>query len=107
MNEAGNISQAEDLNVEPNILEFIMAASKGVVNRVIIGGVRLNIKHEIIYSEFFTSMTETSWDFSNVQNGVFYCYIGRFKSETRTYFVMFWIKSHNKEDLAFTDCMQS
>lgn len=42
-NEAGNISLAENLNVELNILEFIMANSKGVVNKL-----RLDIKHRIM-----------------------------------------------------------
>lgn len=48
-NEARNISLAEDLNVELGILEFIMTNSKGVVNRVIIGGVRFNIIHRITF----------------------------------------------------------
>lgn len=58
-NEPRKISLAGDLNVELNILEFIMADSKDVVNKVIIA-VKVNVKRKIIFRILITKWLKQS-----------------------------------------------
>lgn len=59
-NEPRKISLAGDLNVELNILEFIMADSKDVVNKVIIA-VKVNVKRKIIFRILITKWLKQIW----------------------------------------------